>query len=552
MKCSKCGEECNQNQAFCLKCGNPIEIIPNLSIIEEELASNIGELMDEIKQEEKTKELFDRAKHVYGGSTSNRFRNDYGEGEELKVKHVDTLSDFKPIQLDDDLEEEIKIADLVRQKNLQEKSMSNGFTVDSATTYKKDKKKKEEQAAYHEKKMFRIRIICAIVAIFVIIIVAAVVLLWPAAKVGGASFRKHYDKGLEYYNAGDYLNAANEYNEALDSTADKKSMKKALSSLLDVYKKIEGSDANMIEVLKKMIEIEPEKIDNYEELLVLYDRNGMINEIEALIKSVEGTGIAAQLTGYSFVGPEFNYESGSYDQFLYISLSNSNGFKMYYTLDGSNPTVTSTEYTEPFEIANEGETIVKAISVNEKGITSSVVEKKFNITLSTLVAPTVTPESGNYDSVQQITVSVPEGMKAYYTIDEDGTIPTTSSTEYTGPIDMPVGKSLFSVIVVNEQGVSSSVTQKVYELNVKRTYTYNQALDSLKTNLISRGLISDSEGNTASGGHIEFSYVGVQVIQGEEYYLIKTTAGDLYGVGTVNGIIVTVALNEHGIYDIVG
>ena len=59
MKCRKCGEECNENQAFCLRCGNPIEVIPDLNIIEEELANNVGELMDEIKQEEKTKELFD-------------------------------------------------------------------------------------------------------------------------------------------------------------------------------------------------------------------------------------------------------------------------------------------------------------------------------------------------------------------------------------------------------------------------------------------------------------------------------------------------------------
>ena len=87
---------------------------------------------------------------------------------------------------------------------------------------------------------------------------------------------------------------------------------------------------------------------------------------------------------------------------------------------------------------------------------------------------------------------------------------------------------------------------------MNRTYTYNQALDSLKTNLISRGLIADSEGNTANGGKVEFSYVGVQVMQGEEYYIIKTTSGNLYGVGTVNGLIVTVAVNEQGEYDIVG
>lgn len=550
MKCSKCGEECSENQAFCLKCGNPIEVIPDLNIIEEELANNVGELMDEIREEEKTKELFEKAKHIYGNAGAS-YDSQKNREDELKVNYVDTLSGFKPIQLDDEFEEEIKIADLEREHNKKNKQVDKGFTVDSAATYKKDKRKQEEQAILEEKKLFKIRITCAIIAIFVIIIIAVVVIMWPTSKVGTSSFKKHYDKGLSYYNAGNYTEAAKEYNEALNSTGDQKSMKKVLSSLLDVYKKIEGSDSDIIEVLKEMIKLEPDKIDNYEELLELYDKNGMINEIDALIKSVEGTGIAAQLTGYSFTGPEFNYESGSYDQYLYISLTNSKGYKMYYTTDGSTPSASSTEYTEPFEIANEGDTVVKAISINEKGISSSVVEKKFTIALSSLVPPTVTPDSGKYDSVQQITVSVPAGMKAYYTFDEGGAAPTTSSDEYTGPIDMPSGKTLFSVILVNEQGVSSSVTQKLYELNVKRTYTYNQALDSLKTNMISRGLIADSEGNTASGGKVEFSYVGVQVMQSEEYYVIKTTSGELYGVGTVNGLIKTVAVNAKGEYEIV-
>lgn len=550
MKCSKCGEECSENQAFCLKCGNPIEVIPDLNIIEEELANNVGELMDEIREEEKTKELFDKAKHIYGNAGAS-YDSQKNREDELKVNYVDTLSGFKPIQLDDEFEEEIKIADLQREHNKKNKHIDKGFTVDSAATYKKDKRKQEEQAILEEKKLFKIRITCAIIAIFVIIIIAIVVIMWPTSKVGTSSFKKHYDKGLSYYNAGNYTEAAKEYNVALNSTGNQKSMKKVLSSLLDVYKKIEGSDSDIIEVLKEMIKLEPDKIDYYEELLELYDKNGMINEIDALIKSVEGTGIAAQLTGYSFTGPEFNYESGSYDQYLYISLSNSKGYKMYYTTDGSTPSASSTEYTEPFEIANEGDTVVKAISINEKGISSSVVEKKFTIALSSLVPPTVTPDSGKYDSVQQITVSVPAGMKAYYTFDEGGAAPTTSSDEYTGPIDMPSGKTLFSVILVNEQGVSSSVTQKLYELNVKRTYTYNQALDSLKTNMISRGLIADSEGNTASGEKVEFSYVGVQVMKSEEYYVIKTTSGELYGVGTVNGLIKTVAVNEKGEYEIV-
>ena len=51
MKCSKCGEEYKENQAFCLKCGNPIQVVPDFNLIEAELASNIGELMDSMEKE---------------------------------------------------------------------------------------------------------------------------------------------------------------------------------------------------------------------------------------------------------------------------------------------------------------------------------------------------------------------------------------------------------------------------------------------------------------------------------------------------------------------
>ena len=61
MKCSKCGEECRENQAFCLRCGTPIQVVPDFNLIEAELANSVGKLMKEEKQkagsENKDKDL---------------------------------------------------------------------------------------------------------------------------------------------------------------------------------------------------------------------------------------------------------------------------------------------------------------------------------------------------------------------------------------------------------------------------------------------------------------------------------------------------------------
>lgn len=50
MKCSKCGEEINKNQGFCLKCGNPIQLEPDFNSIENELANSVSELLDESEE----------------------------------------------------------------------------------------------------------------------------------------------------------------------------------------------------------------------------------------------------------------------------------------------------------------------------------------------------------------------------------------------------------------------------------------------------------------------------------------------------------------------
>ena len=53
MKCSKCGAECNDNLAFCLECGNPLQLTADFNLIEQELANSIGAFMDEIENEDK-------------------------------------------------------------------------------------------------------------------------------------------------------------------------------------------------------------------------------------------------------------------------------------------------------------------------------------------------------------------------------------------------------------------------------------------------------------------------------------------------------------------
>ena len=79
-------------------------------------------------------------------------------------------------------------------------------------------------------------------------------------------------------------------------------------------------------------------------------------------------------------------------------------------------------------------------------------------------APAVSPSTGQYEEPMKIEIKVPEGYTAYYTM--DGSTPTTASTKYTGPINMPEKDTLFKAIIVNAGGRASGVTTRNYILDI--------------------------------------------------------------------------------------
>lgn len=74
--------------------------------------------------------------------------------------------------------------------------------------------------------------------------------------------------------------------------------------------------------------------------------------------------------------PVFSLDGGSYVGKQTVELSAEEGCKVYYTLDGTDPTTESTEYTSPIAITET--TTVKAIAVKD-GVSSIVATETYNI-----------------------------------------------------------------------------------------------------------------------------------------------------------------------------
>ncbi|QYK62213.1 alpha-amylase family glycosyl hydrolase [Paenibacillus sp. S25] len=124
----------------------------------------------------------------------------------------------------------------------------------------------------------------------------------------------------------------------------------------------------------------------------------------------------------------------TYDSSQTVTLSSTNSDdKIYYTIDGSTPTTSSTLYTSPIQVASS--LTIKAFGVNSIGQTGNASSFAYVIDLNAdLRAPTITANLPAGHSESSVTVSFTlkdnkaATTKAYYT--EDGTEPTISSKVY--------------------------------------------------------------------------------------------------------------------------
>lgn len=128
--------------------------------------------------------------------------------------------------------------------------------------------------------------------------------------------------------------------------------------------------------------------------------------------------------------PAFSLAEGTYTSNQAVTITCvTSGSTIRYTTDGTNPTTTSTEYAGPITVDSSMTLKARAYSPDHK---SSLV-KSATYTLK-LPSPTMNPAGGNYTGSQLIIIScvIGDGTTIRYTT--DGTDPTESSTEHTGPI----------------------------------------------------------------------------------------------------------------------
>lgn len=180
-----------------------------------------------------------------------------------------------------------------------------------------------------------------------------------------------------------------------------------------------------------------------------------------------------------------------------VSLSATNSKKIYYTLDGSDPTVESTLYTEPFVLTEP--TTVKAFAIGD-GYTDSEIASKDVTILTQASAPSISISQEEGKSV--VSFSSAEGVDIYYNY--IGSTVLTESAKYTEPIELTQPTTIYAFAVGGDY-LMSDLSKEVVTIEGINKYTLRwdvvSHFDANADEWSGKGQQQDAEGNIINANY---------------------------------------------------
>jgi hypothetical protein len=160
--------------------------------------------------------------------------------------------------------------------------------------------------------------------------------------------------------------------------------------------------------------------------------------------------------------PGFSPAAGSYSSAQSVTISDAtSGATIYYTTNGYTPTTNSSVYSSAINVS-VWETL-QAVAIAPGYSLSAVGVASYTIGNAEAAAPTFSPEGGDYDSAQTVTLSDgTSGAAIYYTT--NGSTPTTNSTRYTAAISVTATETVEAIATASGYS-QSGVATAVYTIN---------------------------------------------------------------------------------------
>ena len=438
MRCTHCGANIPDDQLICPVCGAEVQIVPDYNPLEDVLAREVkGSVAGATRQIQ--------ADVVRRQNVSQNQRSNPNSTRVLSQAELDKVREERREQL------RRQRAQRQRQKTdakrYQDARQSTENLRRTSTESRRLQQIKKQEAARKKRQK--------LLTVFFLLILLVGVGIYIGYQNSYTGMIKKGNAALQNSN---YTSAENYFNRAIIKD---KSKAEAYTGLANIY--VAQDDLDSAEsVYLNALETQPSNVNLYKAAVKFYEKTEQPNKISDLLQDCEDKNVLSAMNDYVSSAPEFSLKEGTYDEVQQVTLTSATGGTIYYTTDGSDPTESSTEYKEAVLLQSEGDTEIRAIAVNKKGIPSAVSSAKYSIEFPLVDAPAVSPSTGQYSTATQITITVPDGYTAYYTM--DGSTPTTSSEKYTDPIDMPENsQTTFSAILVNDKnGKATEVTTRNY------------------------------------------------------------------------------------------
>lgn len=173
--------------------------------------------------------------------------------------------------------------------------------------------------------------------------------------------------------------------------------------------------------------------------LALYSSGTVNPQITTITKNADGTITLNAAAAINVAKPTFSPAAGRYTEAQTVTIScATEGVAIYYTIDGSTPTASSTRYTSPIVI--EETTTLKAIAVNADGEESLVATAKYIIGAIS--------DTKNFKRVTS-TDELVSGMRYIIACGSKkvaaGELTTTSSASYLSPVDVSLSNDIITI-----------------------------------------------------------------------------------------------------------
>ena len=328
---------------------------------------------------------------------------------------------------------------------------------------KKATQKRKAQEIERKNKIRKKIILFSIIATVVILITTVVIAIAVIKNNQNNSVDYQVKKAHEAIDNGDLHSAISYYDRALVLEASNCTV---LSELAEIYKKMKDYKS-ALSIYNQILNIDPDNKMVVQNMIELYDSNKEYDSIITLYSSLNNKEKYRDLFAKYFAeDPKIDVYSGKYKDVLKVNIISSDQETIYYTLNGKDPRQYGMRYDKAIEFNDEGEYEIQAVCVNDYGIYSDVVTRKYVIAYDVPNMPIVSPDGGSYISETYVSIDVPKGCSVYYLWGSSR--PNTSSTKYKKPFKVPEGNNILSAIAIdNKTGKCSEIYRGRFECYIE-------------------------------------------------------------------------------------